>query len=45
MASSIIKTDLSIKIVVECGSHRSEVEVFKDKITIQAKVVEMKNNG
>lgn len=45
MASSIIKTDLSIKIVAECGSHRSEVELFKDKITIQAKVVEIKNHG
>ena len=45
MASSIIKTDLSIKTVVECGSHRSEVELFKDKITLQAKVIEMKDNG
>jgi len=45
MASSIIKTDLSVKMIVESGTNKSVVEVFKDNITIQAKVIELKNNG
>ncbi|WP_369378792.1 hypothetical protein [Lysinibacillus fusiformis] len=45
MASSIFKTDVSVKMVVESGTQKSEVEIFKNKVTIQAKVIEMKKDG
>ncbi|MCS1393570.1 hypothetical protein NXZ77_18530 [Lysinibacillus boronitolerans] len=45
MASSIFNTDVSVKMVVESGTHKSEVEIFKNKVTIQAKVIEMKKDG
>ncbi|WP_158651964.1 MULTISPECIES: hypothetical protein [unclassified Lysinibacillus] len=45
MASSIFNTAVSVKMVVESGTHKSEVEIFKNKVTIQAKVIEMKKDG
>ena len=45
MASSIFKTNVSVKMVVDSGTQKSEVEIFKNKVTIQAKVIEMKKDG
>lgn len=45
MASSIFNTDVSVKMVVESITHKSEVEIFKDKVTIQANVIEVKKDG